>query len=248
MRLDVYLVRSGLLKSRAQAQEMIEAGQVLCDGVCVKKSSFALREEHLPKIELLGEVLPFVSRGGLKLQEALNAFGINVTGLTAVDIGASTGGFTDCLLQRGAKKVYCIDCGTDQLHPSLRTDARVVVKEQYNARFLTAEELGEFCDLAVMDVSFISQSLLFPAVCRVLRPGGRLVALIKPQFEAGRKALSKKGIVKEEKDRLRVIENLRESALIYGLEMGQVIVSPVLGGDGNTEYLTVYTYTPQTKE
>ncbi len=236
------MVQKGLVKSRAQAQEMIASGQVLCDGICVKKSAFAVSEDAPPTIELTGTLLPFVSRGGLKLQKALDAFHIEVKDLTAVDLGASTGGFTDCLLQRGAKKVYCVDCGKDQLHPSLRADDRVVVKEQYNARYLTEEELGERCDIAVMDVSFISQKLLFAAVCRVLLPGGRLIALIKPQFEAGKQALSKKGIVKEEKDRLRVIADLKEAARPYGLEMGEVILSPVLGGDGNIEYLTVYTY------
>lgn len=247
MRLDVYLFQKGYAPSRSKARELIENGAVSVNGACVKKC--ACEVEDTAQITLTGEVLPYVSRGGLKLQAALDAFQIDVAGVTAVDLGASTGGFTDCLLKRGAKKVYAVDCGTDQLHPSLRCDGRVVVKEKCNARYLTEADLGERCDLAVMDVSFISQALLYDTVCHLLKENGCLISLIKPQFEAGKKALSKKGIVTEEKTRLRVIEDLRTQAALYQLKMENVIVSPIQGGDGNVEYLAIFRYwKPETEE
>ncbi len=238
MRLDVYLSKNGYAPSRQKAQELIEKGQVFCNGKAQLKPSFAVEETDI--VELRGEGLKYVSRGGEKLQAALEAFQVDVKDMVAVDIGASTGGFTDCLLQYGACKVYAVDCGTDQLHPSLQNDARVVRIEQYNARYLKEEDLGQACDIAVMDVSFISQTQLYEAVLRVLKPNGSFISLIKPQFEAGRKSLSKKGVVKEEKDRLRVIEEIKASAMQIGLICQGVILSPIRGGSGNIEYLAIF--------
>ncbi len=240
MRLDVYLYQSGLAPSRQKAQELIAQEQVKVDGVTVTKPSYPVSEQAPPAVTLQGRILPYVSRGGLKLEAALDAFSVDVQGLTAVDIGASTGGFTDCLLQRGANHVYAVDCGTDQLHPSLRADARVTVLEQCNARTLTQEQLGAQCDLAVMDVSFISQTQLYTAVRGVLKPNGYLVSLIKPQFEAGRAALSKKGVVREEKTRRACVERVCDAARACGLLVQGVVPSPIVGGDGNVEYLALF--------
>lgn len=240
MRLDVYLCGSGLAPSRQKAQQMIASEQVLVDGKTVTKASFAIDEDAPPAVTLQGRVLPYVSRGGLKLEAALDAFSLDVTDLRAVDIGASTGGFTDCLLQRGAREVVAVDCGTDQLHARLRADARVRVHEQCNARTLTAEQIGGHCDLAVMDVSFISQTQLYTAVRAVLKPNGYLVSLIKPQFEAGRAALSKKGVVREEKVRQACVARVCDTARACGLCVQGVVPSPIVGGDGNVEYLALF--------
>lgn len=240
MRLDVYLYQSGLAPSRQKAQELIANEQVLVNGRVVTRPSFAISDEAPPAVTLQGRVLPYVSRGGLKLEAALDAFSVDVQGLRAVDIGASTGGFTDCLLQRGAAHVCAVDCGTDQLHASLRADARVTVLEQCNARTLTAEQIGGQVDLAVMDVSFISQTQLFCAVRQVLAMGGRFVSLIKPQFEAGRAALSKKGVVRDEKTRRDCVARVCEQARLYGLCVQGVMQSPIVGGDGNVEYLALF--------
>ncbi len=240
MRLDLYLYQNGYAPSRQKAQELIAKGQVYCQGNVQLKSSFSVDEAQETTVEIRGEGLKYVSRGGEKLQAALDAFGIDVKGKIAVDIGASTGGFTDCLLQYGAEKVYAVDCGKAQLHPSLQKDSRVVAIEAYNARHLKEEDLGQRCDLAVMDVSFISQTQLYEAALRVLKPDGILVSLIKPQFEAGRNALSKKGIVREEKDRLRAVEEVKTAAQKMGLICQKVILSPIRGGSGNIEYLAVF--------
>ncbi len=240
MRIDVFLHQNGIAPSRQKAQELIAKGQIFFDGRAVTKPSFAVEESDANRIELRGQGLKYVSRGGEKLESALNAFQINVCGMTAVDIGASTGGFTDCLLQRGVKKVFCVDCGTNQLHEKVRTDARVCNIEQCNARYLRKEDLGMQCDLAVMDVSFISQTQLYDAVCDLLKTGGIFLSLIKPQFEAGKSALSKKGIVKEERDRQRVVETVTLSASAVGLACKGVMVSPIRGGDGNIEYLAYF--------
>ena len=195
MRVDLYLYKFGFTRSRQKAQDAISAGGVTIDGQVISKASLDIDEtvEHCVQIS---EACPYVGRGGLKLEGALNAFQIDVAGLTAVDIGASTGGFTDCLLRKGAKKVYAIDSGFGQLADSLQTDTRVVSIERFNARDLSVETLGEQCDLAVMDVSFISQTYILPGVAAVLKSGGCFVSLIKPQFEAGRSAIGKNGIVR----------------------------------------------------
>jgi len=245
MRLDRYLVAANIATGREKAKELIEAGAVKVNGIIIMKASaeandgdeVTIDESRLPK---------FVGRGGLKLEGALEAFGIDVTGLTCVDIGASTGGFTDCLLMRGAKKVYAVDCGSGQLAPKLLGDERVVSIENFNAREMTEDTLGEKCDLAVMDVSFISQTLIYPAVTRVLKDGGRLVSLIKPQFEAGREGLGKGGIVKSRSVRQNTVDKVLKAAFSYGLTAGEVIESPIKGGDGNTEYLAAFVYRRET--
>ena len=238
MRADVYLAEKGLCESRSRAKGYIESGMLYVNGVNVKKCSFDVTEND--EVELRGEVLPFVSRGGLKLLGAIEAFSLDVNGLTCVDIGASTGGFTDCLLQHGAKKVYAVDCGRAQLHHSLIADPRVKSIENFNARELTDKTLGEKCDLAVMDVSFISQTLLHEAVSSVLKDGGTFISLIKPQFEAGRSALSKGGIVKDQRTHISVIRSVTRSANAFGLALTDLIPSPIEGGDGNREYLASF--------
>ncbi len=244
MRLDVYLVERGFAPSRQKAQELLSQGQVYVNGVCVQKPAYTVDTEKAPELELRGRGLVYVSRGGLKLEAALDAFGISVQGVRAVDIGASTGGFTDCLLQRGAATVYAVDCGTEQLHPTLKNDARVHSFENCNARTVSAEMFGGECDLVVMDVSFISQTQLFCAVCAVLKKGGKLISLIKPQFEAGRAALSRRGIVKDEKVRRICVKTVCDTARQFGLHHLAVIPSPIVGGDGNQEYLALFEYTP----
>ncbi len=238
MRLDVYLYQNGIAPSRQKAQELIAKGEISVNGKTALKPSLAVEETDA--ITLVGQGLRYVSRGGEKLEAALDAFAVDVTDAVACDIGASTGGFTDCLLQRGAKKVFCVDSGKAQLHPTLQQDARVVNMEQCNARYLRTKDLGQQCDIVVMDVSFISQTQLYETVCDLLKEDGCFVSLIKPQFEAGRAALTKKGVVKEEKDRVRVIETIREKAEMYGLFCHRVIPSPIRGGDGNIEYLAVF--------
>lgn len=239
MRADVYLAEKGLCESRSRAKSYIEGGMLYVNGVNVKKCSFDIAEND--EVELRGEVIPFVSRGGLKLFGAIEAFSLEINNLTCVDIGASTGGFTDCLLKHGAKKVYAVDCGKAQLHHSLIGDPRVKNIESFNARELTDKTLGEKCDLAVMDVSFISQTLLHGAVSSVLKDGGTFISLIKPQFEAGRSALSKGGIVKDQKAHISVIRSVTRSANAFGLALTGLIPSPIEGGDGNREYLALFT-------
>lgn len=238
MRADLYLTRHGLCESRTRAKSDIESGRLYVNGKAVEKCAFDIRDGDT--VELCGEKMPFVSRGGLKLLGAINAFGLDVSGLVAVDIGASTGGFTDCLLQNGAKKVYAVDCGRDQLHERLKNDARVVSIEGFNARELTAETLGESCDIAVMDVSFISQTLLYGAVKSTVKDGGLLVSLIKPQFEAGRAAVHSGGIVKDCRAREGAVKKVLTAAEENGLGICGLERSPITGGDGNIEYLALF--------
>jgi 23S rRNA (cytidine1920-2'-O)/16S rRNA (cytidine1409-2'-O)-methyltransferase len=191
-------------------------------------------------VELKDGGLKYVGRGGLKMEGAMNAFSLDVRGKTCVDIGASTGGFTDCLLQNGARKVYAVDCGSGQLHPTLLKDERVVNIENFNARNLDEAALGERCDLAVMDVSFISQTLLHKATSDVLNENGIFISLIKPQFEVGRENIGKGGIVKDKKAHKTAIENVIKSARTHGLALVKIAVSPIKGGDGNKEYLALF--------
>lgn len=238
MRADLYLVENGYVKSRTSAAKFIENGHVLIDGKPVKKASQDISDgEHT--VTLL-ESEKYVSRGGLKLEGALNAFSIDVSGKRAADIGASTGGFTDCLLQAGAAHVYAIDSGRDQLDPDLMLDERVCCMEGVNARYLTPDDLGGAVDLVVMDVSFISQTLILPAVASILCDGGIYIGLIKPQFEAGRGAVGKGGIVKNLKDRRAAVERVLQSARELGLCLHGLVTSPIQGGDGNVEYLAYF--------
>nr|MBQ4317963.1 TlyA family RNA methyltransferase [Clostridia bacterium] len=241
MRLDAYMTSNGLATGRQKAKELIEAGAVTLNGIQVTKASAAVNEGDTVTVDD-AQKPKFVGRGGLKLEAAFDSFNVDASGLTCVDIGASTGGFTDCLLGRGALKVYAVDCGSGQMAQKLRDDDRVVVIENFNAREMTAETTKGLCDLAVMDVSFISQTLIYPAIVKVLKPGGLLISLVKPQFEAGRENLSKNGIVKSDAVRQKTVDKVMKSAYNYGLICDNVIESPIKGGDGNTEYLAVFRY------
>jgi 23S rRNA (cytidine1920-2'-O)/16S rRNA (cytidine1409-2'-O)-methyltransferase len=237
MRIDVYLVEKGFCESRNRAARLISEGKILLDGRTVSKPSFDVDEgEHSIEITQREK---FVGRGGLKLEAALEQFRLDVAGLRCIDVGASTGGFTDCLLQRGAAHVCAVDSGRGQLHPTLVADVRVTNLEGFNARELDSESFGYF-DIAVTDVSFISQTLLHAPICSVLKDGAIFVSLIKPQFEAGKSALSKNGIVKKVSDRQRAIVRVIESAELCGFETLGVIQSPISGGDGNREYLAAF--------
>lgn len=239
MRVDVYLTSAGYTRSRKKAQDLIDAGAVTIDGVVIKKSSHIINEEieHEVSIE---QVFKYVSRGGMKLEAALDAFSINVSRKKAVDIGASTGGFTDCLLQRGASCVYSIDSGGGQLHEKLLNDSRVHSVEHFNARDLTADVTEGLCDIAVADVSFISQTYIIPRVSELLSDGGIFVSLIKPQFEAGRQALGKNGVVNNSAYRFLAAKRVITCAVENGFDCLNIIRSPIEGGDGNKEYLAYF--------
>ncbi len=237
MRIDIYLVEKGFCESRNRAARLIGDGKVIFDGKTVSKASLEVNEgEH--RVEIT-ETERFVGRGGLKLDGALEYFGIDVAGKRCIDVGASTGGFTDCLLQRGAAHVCAVDSGRGQLHKKLLEDIRVTSIEGFNAKDLSCDQFG-FFDIAVMDVSFISQTLLHSPVSSVLRDGGIFVSLIKPQFEAGKSALGKNGIVKKPCDREMAVRRVLESAYLCGFDALDVIRSPINGGDGNREYLAVF--------
>lgn len=236
MRVDAYLAASGYTQSRKKAQDLIEAGAVKVDGVTVKKSSALINEaiEHKVEIE---QVFKYVSRGGMKLEAALNEFSISVNRKKAVDVGASTGGFTDCLLQRGAARVIAVDSGIGQMHEALRSDTRVKTVEHFNARELDESVTEGLCDIAVADVSFISQTYIIPQIASVLYAGGTFVSLIKPQFEAGRSALGKNGVVGNSAYRFLAAKRVIECAFENGFDCVGFIRSPIDGGDGNKEYL-----------
>ncbi len=236
MRADQYLVSFSYIDSRQRAQTAIKNGWVRLDGRPIDKPAIEV-DENIPHEVVIENTEKYVGRGGQKLEGALNAFKIDPEGLICADIGASTGGFTDCLLQRGARKIYAVDSGKGQLHPKIASDVRVTSIEGYNARYMKREDFEEEIDLAVMDVSFISQTMIIPALVSVLRDGGALVSLIKPQFEAGRQALGKNGIVKDKKDRYFAAVKVIECASALGLTCVGFIRSPIKGGDGNEEYL-----------
>lgn len=239
MRLDVAVFAQGLAESRQKAQLLIDAGCVFVQGKPIRKASFAVSDDA--EIHLEGKLpLPYVGRGGLKLEGALREFGISPSGLIAADIGASTGGFTDCLLQNGAKKVYAIDSGREQLHPSLRADPRVVSMEECNAKTLSESLLGERVDLAVMDVSFTSQTVLYAAINAILKPDGMLISLIKPQFEVGKSGIGKKGIVRDPKQHFKACSDVLDAAEQCGLFAQNFMRSPILGGDGNAEFIALF--------
>lgn len=234
MRIDLYLQEKGLAPTRSRAKVMIEEGMVELDGKIVDKPSLSVEDGC--HIRIL-DTLRYVSRGGLKLEAALAAFGVSPAGCVALDIGASSGGFTDCLLQNGASYVYALDSGIGQLAPALRGDARVECREHCNARYITPADFEKAPTLCVMDVSFISQTLILPAIAEILPEGGELVSLIKPQFEAGRAAIGKGGIVRSERDRAAAVRRVIECAEALSLSHLQTIPSPIRGGDGNIEYL-----------
>lgn len=234
-RLDQELVRKGLAETRQKAQALILSGKVLVDGHRVDKAGAAVDPDAALSIKDGG--LPYVSRGGLKLEAALDKFNIVVTGLVCADFGASTGGFTDCLLQRGALKVYAVDVGYGQLDLRLRDDPRVVVMDRTNVRLMGPDDLGEKVGLAVADLSFISLRLVLGAISSMLLPGGAVIALVKPQFEVGRGKVGKGGIVRDEPERMRAVGEVGSFAEGLGLKVEGVMPSPVTGAKGNVEYL-----------
>ncbi|MBN2391988.1 MAG: TlyA family RNA methyltransferase [Anaerolineae bacterium] len=231
-RLDVLLVERNLAESRSLAQRFIRAGEVLVDGQLADKPGADVAEDAAITLKAKPR---FVSRGGEKLAAALARFPVNVTGLVAADIGASTGGFTDCLLQHGAAKVYAIDVGYGQLTWELRQDARVVVMERVNARYLTA--LPEPMDVIVSDVSFISLRIVYATAVKWLKPGGMVISLIKPQFEAGREHVGKGGVVRDPAVHRQVLETVTAEMAALGLGLRGLMVSPLLGPAGNVEFL-----------
>ena len=235
MRIDLYLSENGLCRSRTEAKNLISDGKVSVDGKIVTKPSFEVLGSE--KIEVDRSDVRYVSRGGLKLEAALDSFSLNVAGSLAIDVGASTGGFTDCLLQRGASHVIAVDSGDMQLRDSLRSDSRVTVMENFNARYMTSSDFEYYPTLAVMDVSFISATLIFPVLSSVLSVGADFVCLVKPQFEVGKSGLGKGGIVKSEALRKSALDNVISSAAACGFSHLGTITSPILGGDGNVEYL-----------
>ena len=238
MRIDVFLAEKGFAPSRSKAKEYIDSGRVFVNGAPVKKAGCEVDGTEDIRIENTDK---FVSRAGRKLEAALDIFGIDVTDLSALDLGASTGGFTDCLLQRGAKRVIALDVGRDQLDKSLREDERVFVMENTNARDIFPEDLPFLPDIITTDLSFISQTLVYPAVARVLEKG-YFISLVKPQFEAGRENIGKGGIVKDKDGKIKkaVLKKIERSALENGFRLINTAPSPIEGGDGNTEYLALF--------
>ena len=234
-RCDAALAARGLAVSREKARALIEAGLVLVNGQAAAKPSQKVLPEDA--LEVIGEVHPYVSRGGLKLEKALRVFDVDAAGRVCVDVGASTGGFTDVLLRAGTRRVYAIDVGEGQLDPRLRSDPRVVSMEHVNARTLDASMFPETPTLAVMDVSFISIRLILPALFALLGPNGRVVTLVKPQFEAGRQDVGKRGIVSRPEVHLRVLREIAAFPAQYGWRVQAMAASPIAGGDGNLEFL-----------
>ena len=241
-RLDILLVEKGLAASRERAKDLIEKKQVFVSGKPAVKASQKAEEEE--QIEIRGETLKYVSRGGLKLEKAMEVFGLELQEKVCLDIGASTGGFTDCMLQNGAAKVFSIDVGRDQLANQLREDPRVVNMEQINVRYLTLDELIDKgaegpADFVSIDVSFISLTKILEAIAGLMKTGAQAVCLIKPQFEAGRSAIGKKGVVKEPSVHRAVIRNVLEYAQAVGFDIRKLTFSPIRGPEGNIEYLVL---------
>jgi 23S rRNA (cytidine1920-2'-O)/16S rRNA (cytidine1409-2'-O)-methyltransferase len=234
-RLDVLLVEKGLSPTREKAQAMILAGLVEVDGRRAEKAGEAVPAGAA--VSVTGPAHPYVSRGGVKLAAALDAFGIDPAGKTCLDVGASTGGFTDCLLQRGAARVYAVDVGYGQLDARLRADARVLLRERVNARRLSEQEVPEAVDLAVVDVSFISLRLVLPSVIARVKPGGLAVVLVKPQFEAGRGEVPRGGVVRSEQTRRRVVDAIEALGRELRLDRIGALESPIRGARGNAEFL-----------
>ncbi len=234
-RIDVLLVEMGYFESREQARRHIMAGSVFVDNQRVDKAGTAVKIDS--DIRVKGKLIPYVSRGGLKLEKALKNFDLTVKDKVCMDIGASTGGFTDCMLQNGARKVYSVDVGYGQLAWKLRQDERVVCLERQNIRYLDESLLDEKPNFASIDVSFISLRLVLPKAWSILADSGRIVALIKPQFEAGREKVGKKGVVREKSTHIEVIDNISKIALKDGFRILDLDFSPIKGPEGNIEYL-----------
>lgn len=234
-RLDVAVAELGLVESRQKAQAVIMAGQIYVNGQKVDKAGFGIGPDDT--IELRGKSLRYVSRGGLKLEKAMACWPITLKDKVCADIGASTGGFTDCMLQNGAAKVYAVDVGYNQLDYRLRTHPQVVCMERTNARYLTHEQVPDELDFASVDVSFISLKLILPALCGLLKEGGHVACLVKPQFEAGKEKVGKKGVVRDPAVHLEVLENFLIHAKESGFTVLGLTYSPIRGPEGNIEYL-----------
>lgn len=236
IRLDVFLVSNGLVESREKAKALIMAGQVYVDNQKCDKAGMML-DENSPMPEIRGEKLKYVSRGGLKLEKAMAEFPITLNDKVTMDIGASTGGFTDCMLQNGAKKVFAVDVGYGQFAWKLRQDSRVVNMERTNIRYVTPQQIGEKIDFASIDVSFISLKLVLPVAYELLGENGEVAALIKPQFEAGRGQVGKKGVVKDINVHFEVIKTVLDFARSINFHVAGLSFSPIKGPEGNIEYL-----------
>lgn len=234
-RLDVLLTERGLCESRQKAQAAIMAGLVTVNGMKVTKAGAAIADEDV--LEVKGPAIPYVSRGGLKLEKAMKLWNIDLSGKVCADIGASTGGFSDCMLQCGAGKVYAVDTGYGKLDWKIRTDPRVIALERTNARYLTHEQVPDELDFASVDVSFISLRLILPALRGVLKDGGEVICLVKPQFEAGRENVGKKGVVRDPAVHLQVLEQFLIHARENGFSVKDITFSPIKGPEGNIEYL-----------
>ena len=239
MRADKFLFEKNLAKSRSHAAALIKGG--ICVGnKRIEKASQDIDPDTPVSAIKIENPSKYVSRGGIKLEAAIFSFKPEIAGKNALDLGASTGGFTDCLLQNGAQRVYAVDVGHGQLDPSLQNDPRVISLEGTNARSLTPDTTGEICDIAVSDLSFISQALIYPAVRANIKDGGVFISLIKPQFEAGKEHIGKGGIVRDRNIHVKIIESLFEKATNEGLFPEALIPSPIEGGDGNREYLALF--------
>mgnify|MGYP001134652462 CR=1 FL=1 len=235
-RLDVLLVERRLADSREKAKAIIMTGNVFVNGQREDKAGTTFDEEKA-SIEIKGHTMKYVSRGGYKLEKAIDVFGVDVRDKVCMDIGSSTGGFTDCMLQNGAVKVFAVDVGRGQLDWKLRQDERVISMEKTNIRYVTPEDIGEPLDFASVDVSFISLSKVLPAARELLKDGGEMVCLIKPQFEAGREKVGKKGVVRDPKVHLEVIQTVLQTAMDLGFSILDLEYSPIKGPEGNIEYL-----------
>lgn len=238
-RLDILLVEKGIIESREKAKTYIMAGKIFVDGQRVDKAGEKISPSA--NIEFKGEKIPYVSRGGLKLAKAIKEFNLDLKGKVCMDIGASTGGFTDCMLQNGAAKVFSVDVGYGQFAWKLRTDERVVCMERTNIRYVTLEDIGEALDFASIDVSFISLKTIMPAVIGLLKEDGEVVALIKPQFEAGREKVGKKGVVRDIAVHKEVIYSVIDNLQEHNLKVLNLSYSPIKGPEGNIEYLVYFT-------
>ena len=247
-RLDVLLVNRGLAPSREKAKTLIMAGEVFVNGQREDKPGTTFEESKINSLEVRGDTLPYVSRGGLKLEKAVNNFGFSLQDKVCMDIGASTGGFTDCMLQNGAKKVYSVDVGHGQLDWKLRSDERVVCMEKTNFRYMVRDDIEDDLDFASCDVSFISLTKILLPARRLLKDGGEMVCLIKPQFEAGKEKVGKKGVVRDPKVHEEVVHRIMDFVNIAGFEVLHLDYSPIKGPEGNIEYLIHIRKNPEMNE